>query len=187
MLRVILWGCFLICFGSHQESEWRADDDTFDPSLHSVVIGKNSWIGDPSPFVLAGVNRTGYTYAQKTNYAGMPASVQLSLMIPLEGDETQPPGGGMLMTDAEQTKTFLELIRKGIDCKPADAFEAVEIKTAMADTKWALRLNQEDGKHLIELVDSQGDKEKVYQFSVNASKKLVGAIEHSLKKLLEEK
>ncbi|MEZ6095858.1 MAG: hypothetical protein R3C03_16780 [Pirellulaceae bacterium] len=186
MIRFLLLAFLLFGIGLNQESEWSADDDTFDPTLQSVVIGDRSWIGDPSPFVHAGSKRTGYTYVNTTNYEGMPPSVQLSLMIPLEAGETQPSGGGMLMTDADQTKTFIEAIRKAINAKAEDKSEPVEIQTTMKGTNWTLRFQQVDDNRTLELVDKQQDAEHVYQFSINAAKKTIGALEHSLKKLVEQ-
>lgn len=63
-------GCLLISCtfaGSLIADDWDPNDDTFDPQVKSVVIGDRSWIGDPSPFVQAGLSRTGYTYVNATD------------------------------------------------------------------------------------------------------------------------
>lgn len=186
MLRFLLMGFVFVILSLNQEPNWSADDDTFDPTIHSVVIGTNSWIGDPSPFVHATSKRTGYTYSHTTNYQGMAPSVQLSLMIPLEAGETQPPGGGMMIMDEAQSKIFIEAIRKAVEAKADDKFEAVPVKTSMESFQWTLRLKIEGDQKVIELVEKQEQAEHDYQFTVNASRKLIGALEHSLKELSKD-
>ncbi|TWT51249.1 hypothetical protein Pla22_40260 [Rubripirellula amarantea] len=167
-------------------ADWHPEDDTFDPTIHSVVIGNASWIGDPSPFVHTGTSRTGYTYVNSTNYAGMDPSVQLSLMVPLKPGEAAPPAGGMLMLDANQTETLLKAFAKAIESKPTDKVQRSKVETALKDAEWALSVDSDQDARFLQLENKTKDKVDTYRFSVNASKKLVGAIEHSLKKLTAE-
>ncbi|MDV6030511.1 MAG: hypothetical protein F9B45_10485 [Phycisphaera sp. RhM] len=164
-------------------NDWSADDDTFDPSLQSVVIGDRSWIGDPSPFVHLASSRTGYTYVNATNYSGLDPAVQLSLMVPLEAGESQPPGGGMLMLNEEQTEAFIKAITDAIESKPAETNEEVQIKTALEGAQWSLTAAKDNDSRVLHLENKLKEKTHRYRFSVNASKKLLGAIKHSLKKL----
>ncbi|WP_372895203.1 hypothetical protein [Stieleria sp.] len=174
---------FLFSTGLLLADDWSADDDTFDPSLQSVVIGDRSWIGDPSPFVHVESSRTGYTYVNATNYSGLDPAVQLSLMVPLKAGESQPPGGGMLMLNGEQTRAFIKAITDAIESKPGETEEGVQIKTALEGAQWSLAAAKDNDTRVLHLDNKLKEKSHRYRFSVNASKKLIGAIKHSLKKL----
>ncbi|MCA9150314.1 MAG: hypothetical protein KDA92_13480 [Planctomycetales bacterium] len=162
---------------------WSADDDTFDPSLHSVTIGDATWIGDPSPFVHAGSGRTGYTYVNVVNYEGMDPSVQLSLMVPLAAGETQPAAGGMLMLNQKQAEAFMAAFSRDIKAEADEPLERFPFATALKGADWALTVATTKRGRVLQLETKNEEKVDVYQFSVNASKKLLGALEHSYKKL----
>ena len=177
-------GCLLIlCLipGSLLAADWDPNDDTFDPSIHSVVVGDASWIGDPSPFVHLGLPRTGYTHVNPTNWDGFDPSVQISLMVPLKPGETTPQAGGMLMMIKGQTVEFIHVFEGGLKAKPKE--ERIQIKTAMKDTDWAVTFATAKGQLFLQLENKVNDKVDTYRFSINASKKLLGAIRHSLKKV----
>ncbi len=174
---------FLLSAGLLLADDWSADDDTFDPSLQSVVIGDRSWIGDPSPFVHIESSRTGYTHVNATNYSGLDPAVQLSLMVPLKAGESQPPGGGMLLLNREQTQAFIKAIADAIASKHGGKPEGEQIKTSLEGAQWSLTPAKDNDTRVLHLENRLKEKTHRYRFSVNASKKLLGAIKHSLKKL----
>ncbi|EMI17541.1 hypothetical protein RMSM_05534 [Rhodopirellula maiorica SM1] len=163
--------------------DWDPNDDTFDPSIQSVVIGDSSWIGDPSPFVHTGSSRTGYTYVNATAYEGMDPSVQISLMVPLKPGETVPAAGGMLMFGKEQAEAFAKTWAGQIESQDKEKQQRLPIKTSIAQANWALTVAVKEGQRFLQLENTSKDKVDTYRFSFNASKKLLGAIEHSIKKL----
>ncbi|QDV41053.1 hypothetical protein Enr13x_08910 [Stieleria neptunia] len=174
---------FLLTAGLLLADDWSAEDDTFDPSLPSVVIGDRSWIGDPSPFVHAQSSRTGYTHVNATNYPGLDPAVQLSLMLPLKAGETQPPGGGMLLLNEAQTRTLIKAFTDAVESKPGEKPEGVQIETSLEGAIWSLTAAEDDETRVVHLENKLKEKTHRYRFSVNASKKLLGAIKHSLEKL----
>ncbi|MCA9190813.1 MAG: hypothetical protein KDB03_03585 [Planctomycetales bacterium] len=125
--------------------DWSAEDETFDPSIHSVVIGERSWIGDPSPFVHVDSARTGYTHVHATDYEGMAPAVQLSLMLPLLAGESEPPGGGMMLLNKEQTEVFMKAWSTAISRNPDQKPESISLKTSMSDAQWVLKCGGEKG------------------------------------------
>jgi hypothetical protein len=179
-------GCLLISCtfaGSLIADDWDANDDTFDPKIKSVVIGDRSWIGDPSPFVHTGLSRTGYTHVNVTNFQGFPPSVQISLMVPLVAGETRPPAGGMLMLDKAQTAKVIEVLKDAVKDGQQDPQKRVQLKTSLEQADWVLVYGTGKGQRCLQWENKTKDKTDTYQFSINASKKLLGAIEHSLKSL----
>ena len=180
--------CVLICClfaGSLSADDWDPNDDTFDPNIKSVVIGDRSWIGDPSPFVHTGSSRTGYTHVNATNWEGFDPAVQISLMVPLKVGETQPPAGGMLMFNKDQTVKVVKILT---DALKADQKEVkrTQISTSLKDADWALVSTTDQGQRFLVLENKTKDKVHQYRFSVNATKKLIGAVKHSLKNLDSE-
>ena len=168
--------------------DWDPNDDTFDPTIKSVVIGNRSWIGDPSPFLHTGTPRTGYTHVNATNFKGFPPAVQISLMVPLEVGETKPPAGGMLMFDKALTLKFVEAFETAIKLSQEKTdqqtkLQPVKITTSLKGADWKLVLVRDKKQSFLELRNKTQDKTDNYRFSVNASKKLLGAVQHSLKSL----
>lgn len=183
--------CFsVLCLlaGSAIADDWDPNDDTFDPDVKSVVAGNRSWIGDPSPFVYVALSRTGYTHVQATDYAGFDPSVNISLMVPQEAGETQPPGGGMIMLNKQQVVELVKAVREMLKAESAELPKRLEFKTMLEGSQWALlSVPGDKGQRLLQLESKGEEKTDKYQFSVNATKKLLGAIEHSLSQLAEKK
>lgn len=172
--------------GSLVAADWDPNDDTFDPSLQSVVIGNRSWLGDPSPFVHQGSSRTGYTHVNAAHYEGFDASVVISLMVPLEPGETKPAGGGMLMLNESQTQKAIESLTAMLNADKAEAAKPVEVETALQGATWKLIPKTESDKRFIDLENETKESTHTYRFSINACKKLLGAIKHSQKSLAEK-
>ncbi len=189
VLRTILGCLMLSCAFAHSSiaQDWDANDATFDSSIKSVVIGDRTWIGDPSPFMHTGTPRTGYTYVNTTNFQGFPPAVQVSLMVPTAVGETKAPAGGMMMFDKDQTAKMIEILKEAVNAKKRDPKKRIQIKTALQGADWALVHVTNDGKQLLQLENKTKDKTEKYQFTINATKKLIGAIQHSLKNLKADK
>jgi len=179
-------GCLLILTtipGLLFADNWDANDDTFDPTIHSVVIEDTSWLGDPSPFVHAELSRTGYTHVNPTNYAGFPPSLQISLMVPLKPGETTPSAGGMLMFDKTQTEELIKALEAGLKSAPKDDLKRIQLRTAFKDADWSLAFATDNEQQFVELRNKTKEKVDTYRFSINASKKLLGAVRHTLTKV----
>jgi hypothetical protein len=183
MIRIGCLFIFSLLAGSLVAQDWDANDDTFDPNIKSVVIGDRSWIGDPSPFVHSGTSRTGYTYVNATQFEGFPPSVQISLMVSLAAGETAPPAGGMLMFNKEQTAEMVKVLSEALTAGKKDQAKRIQIKTSLKDADWALVTITDKDQRFIQLEFKTEDKIDKYRFSINASKKLLGAVQHSLKNL----
>ncbi|WP_149498732.1 hypothetical protein [Roseiconus lacunae] len=168
-------------------AQWDPNDSTFDPALKSVVIGNRTWIGDPSPFVHQGTKRTGYTHVNANQYEGMDPSVGVSLMVPLEIGETKPVAGGIVMMNVEQAKAFVKAAEK-LTKKKQDAESKVSLKTMIKDMNWTLSLEKESPKsQVVVLGNKSDDSDDRYQFSINAMKKLIGAVQHAINTLVTAK
>jgi hypothetical protein len=175
-----LLGLFAMCASSRAD-DWDPNDDTFDPRIQSVVIGDSSWLGDPSPFLFMGLARTGYTHVNQVNWEGYDPSIQIALMVPQKDGETQPPAGGMLLLNHAQGSEFIKVLEGAVKAQPKQ--KRTVIKTGMKDAHWALTCVAEEGQRFLQLESKSQDQVDVYRFSVNASKKLLGAMRHFLEKL----
>lgn len=170
--------------GSLAAADWDANDESFDPSIHSVVIGNRSWLGDPSPFIFLELSRTGYTHVNATNYEGFDPSVAISLMVPSEPGETTPPSSGMLMMNKDQTLAFIKLVTERLKTDDREAAKRTPIETVYDHADWALvSVDDEAGRRYVQLENKTKDKTDAFRFTEKASKKLLGAIRHSLKSL----
>ncbi len=185
-----LMKCLLVCLvgvalflSPANADDWHPDDDTFDPNITSVVIGDRSWIGDPSPFLHTGTPRVGYTHVNAVAYQGFDPSVQISLMVPLEPGEKTPPAGGMMMLNKAQASTLIQAFEAGLKAEPKNKDQRIKIETGFKEADWALTFASEDGQRFLQLENKTKDKTDTYRLTLNATKKLIGALQHSLEKL----
>lgn len=185
------WLAFSLVSGFVFAQDWDPEDTTFDPGVKSVVIGNRSWLGDPCPFMYTPLSRTGYTYVAATHFEGYPPSVQISLIVPLEPGETQSVGG-MLMMNEEQARGLLNKLEAAIkhienskEKGSSERHQAV-VDTAMDHVQWTVVTSVAAGKPCIQFDSKTNDKVEAFQFSVNATKKLIGAIQHALSQLKKE-
>lgn len=189
MIRTVLIamaaGALAFCGTVPASAQWDPNDDTFDPSIKSVVIGDRSWLGDPSPFVLEELRRTGYTYVSATNYEGMAPSVTISLMVPIKLGETKPLGAALFF-DRAKAKSMSRLLTKTLESKAKET-EPMEIVTTIENATWRLVPTEEEGKRLFVFENKKKDEVDRYRFSANALKKLLGAFEHARNNLKDEK
>ena len=128
-----------------------------------------------------GLPRIGYTHVSLTHWEGFDPSVQISLMVPLQPGETTPQAGGMLMMNKAQALEFIHVFEDALKAEPKE--KRIQIKTGFKDADWAVTFATDKGQRFLQLENKTKDKVDTYRFSVNASKKLLGAIRHSLKKL----
>jgi hypothetical protein len=163
--------------------DWDPNDDTFDPNIKSVVIGNASWIGDPSPFVHTDTSRTGYTYVNATNFEGFPPSVQISLMVPLAPGETKPSVGGMLMFNKDQAVKIVQILTDVLKADKKEKQNRIQIETSLKDADWVLVATTDNGQRFLQFENKLKDRVDKYRFSINASRKLLGAVQHSVKGL----
>lgn len=188
LVGVVLLVVTTLCAGPHGlAADWDPNDNTFDPKIQSVVIGNRSWLGDPSPFVHVESSRTGYTHVNATNYPNLDPAVVISLMVPLNVGETKPPAGGMLMLDQEQSAVFIKSAEQILGNKESAKEKKRTIKTMLEGATWTMiPVLGDSQQRAIRLENKTDDKVFVYQFSANATKKLIGAIRHSVDKLAKE-
>jgi hypothetical protein len=102
-------------------------------------------------------------------------------MVPLKPGETTPQAGGMLMMNKDQTMEFINVFEDGLKAEPKE--ERIQVKTAFKDADWAVTFATDKGQRFLQLENKTKDKVDTYRFSINASKKLLGAIRHSFKTL----
>lgn len=167
---------------------WDPNDDSFDPGIQSVVIGNRSWLGDPSPFVLQSVERTGYTHVNATNYEGMDPSVVISLMVPIVPGETKPLGASLFFDRkrAEAARSTLKAVLKEHEGESKER-APIELKTSLEQADWKLVTAKHKDQPVFVLENKAKEQTDQYRFSVNALKKLLGAFEHALANLKDKK
>lgn len=166
------------------QETWRADDDSFDPTVTSVVIENNSWLGDPSPFHLGDTTRRGYTHVQAVNYAGMEPSVQLSLIVPQTENSPVATEGAMLLLNEAQTAELIAHWKKMIlGSSTAESSAKFKITTTSPGMEWELSCKPAAAPSEIRLVQIQKQGNQDFVFGLNAAKKLLGALEHSHQRL----
>ena len=87
----------------------------------------------------------------------------------------------MLMMNQAQTVKFIRVFEDALKADPKE--ERIQIETGFKEADWAVTFSADKGQRFIQLENKVEDKVDTYRFSINASKKLLGAIRHSLKKL----
>lgn len=156
---------------------WDPDDETFDPTIHSVIADGATRLGDPSPFYREGYEERGFTHVGFTIPESGDPSVNLSLILPPDPDDPAKQLGGALYLPLKNARALVEALEKGADL--SGTFLVWEVDWA---GKWTLRFAGEEG-----LVFQQEHMDKTVKFtlSIPAGKKLAGALKHSIQKVEE--
>jgi len=164
---------------------WDADDDTFDPSIETVIVDGKTRLGDPAPFQQLGIEHRGFTHVGFQQPATGPGMIVVSLLVDLVPGESTPPGAGMFLLPADAEKLLDLLERSGVEeAEPGAVGEP--IAGAMGDV-WKIVVSKQEGQSYIDLERSMAGTTLTFRFTRNASRKLAGAITHSLGIALEGK
>lgn len=150
---------------------WDPDDDTFDPSIQSVVADGASRIGDPSPFYREGYEERGFTYVAFTKPEEGETTVNLSLILPPDPDDPAKQLGGSIFLPIGAAEELAGKLEDG-----ADLAEAFVILEESWNGKWTL--DSAEGKLVIQQ-EYQGETVK-FSLSIPAAKKLAGALRHAI-------
>lgn len=182
LLPVVAFASFSsIAFG------WDPEDTTFDPTIESVIANGATRIGDPSPFQFIdneGGGITGYTYTLGKKSEGSAPLVTFSLIVPMYSDDNLARGGASLFMDEAKTKEFLAALEKGIASAGTDETSLLKLTGFGPDDKWeVLQTKGEDGSPRIVLRRDFNNALNTYLFSINATKKLTGALKHALSEI----
>lgn len=157
---------------------WDPDDDTFDPTIASVIADGATRIGDPSPFHREGYEERGFTHVGFSKPENGDPTVNLSLILPPDPDDPAKQLGGALYLPESKAKALADALETGADlAKPLLVW----------DVDWAGKWTLEymEGKGLVFTQDHM-DRTVTFTLSIPAGKKLAGALRHSVGKLAEE-
>lgn len=167
--------------------DWDPEDDTFDPTVESVVAEGSTRIGDPSPFFQDGFEDIqGYTTVTVTT--GDHPSVNMGFIVPLRPGETIPTGGGIYYGTLENIRALIEGIRSAVtkagEGEVKKVQEIAKVKGGGDPDSVTVTLAPgADGKPKVELYVHQYATDAIFRLSPNAAKKLSGALEYHLGQL----
>ena len=161
---------------------WDPDDDTFDPTIPSVVAEGASRIGDPSPFLRDGHDEIGFTHVMlQDDPVRQKKVVSISLIHP--GD-TAGGVGGFLFLEKEQAENLAKALRSRagqINSGEESDQPILELPGMSGHGDWNIFV---EGKVIVFRRQSE-DEVDVFRFRPNPARKFAGAIEHNIS-LLEE-
>jgi hypothetical protein len=145
------------------------DDETFDPTVATVIADGATRIGDPSPVYREGVAERGFTHVGFSKTAEGVVTIQLSFIVPPDPDK---PFFAALWLSPEQATTIAGHFRNGA---------ALSSETKLLEVPgmgtWTLAW---DGKTNLRVKNQHPESGGVFLLSLPAAKKLAGALEHSV-------
>ena len=170
-----LFCVFSLLFSPVLLHAWDPEDETFDPKIQAVVVDGASRLGDPSPFYREGYKERGFTHVGFTIPKTGDPSVNLALILPPDPDDPAKQLGGALYLPLKNARALVEALEKGAGLSETHLVWKVD----WAGT-WTLRFAEKEG-----LVFQQEHMGKAVKFflSLPASKKLAGALKHSIEKV----
>ena len=147
------------------------EDDSFDPDVKTVIADGSTRLGDPSPFIREGYEERGFTYVQASKPEGGAATVQVSFLKMPDQDDPAKALGGAMFLDVETAEKLAAALDKGAE----HAEPLVVWKSGWAGD-WTISYQEEKGVILEQAMNNQVAR---FILSVNAAKKLAGAVRHS--------
>lgn len=162
--------------------DWDPEDDTFDPTIESVIVEGSTRIGDPAPFWQEGYDIQSYANVQAYPDTGQGALIGVSLIVPMIPGDTKPLGGASIYCSIDEAKKLAEALREGAgrEAAPEKEEELAVIKKEKTPHAWKVVLDT-DSK--IELHQDTGENVNIFRFAPNPAKKLASAIEYFLKEV----
>ncbi|MEM9015417.1 MAG: hypothetical protein AAGC68_00290 [Verrucomicrobiota bacterium] len=156
--------------GSPLAMAWDPDDETFDPTIQTVIADGSTRLGDPSPVYQEGVEVRGFTHVGFTRSPEGVVSINVSLIVPVVTDDpAKHPMAGLFLSveEAEKLADALE---------EADGFKKeLSVQKTEGMGNWTLEW---DGEKFLRLTNDHADRGATFLLSSPASKKLAGAVRH---------
>ena len=147
------------------------EDDSFDPEVETVIADGSTRLGDPSPFIREGYEERGFTYVQASKPEGSSAIVQVSFLKMPDQDDPAKALGGAMFLDIDTAKKLVLALEEGAGLeKPV-----VVWKSGWAGD-WTVSYQEEKGVVLEQAMNGLAAR---FILSVNAARKLAGAVKHS--------
>ncbi|MCB1203207.1 MAG: hypothetical protein KDN18_03025 [Verrucomicrobiae bacterium] len=148
---------------------WDPDDETFDPSIDSVIADGATRIGDPSPVYREGISERGFTHVGFSKSPEGKVTVQLSFIVP---PDPQKQFFAALFLSPEEATRLAGLFRKG-----SGISGEVAIPNLFEMGNWMVSW---DGKANLRVTNDHAESGGAFLLSIPAAKKLAGALEHSV-------
>tara|TARA_R110002096_G_scaffold233764_7_gene423903 strand:- start:3614 stop:4195 length:582 start_codon:yes stop_codon:yes gene_type:complete len=174
----------LVSIATLDAAGWNPEDDTFDPSVESVIANGNSWIGDPSPVHQDGYDIDGYTYVVAKPDQNGNALIWVSLIIPAIPGDTRPPGGATLFLPIEQAETLQGLLDQAITIagsndKVGHNKEVGTVVETPGYETWKVMIDGGTDAPVL-FHHTRGEDTGIYRLKLNPAKKLLEALTHFL-------
>lgn len=154
---------------------WDPNDDTFDPAIESVIADGATLIVDPSPYVREGYEKFGFTHVASTIPEQGDTTINLSFIFMPAADDPNKAIGGSTFLSTENAEALVEALEKGAGL--SGVFEIYKIDWAGL---WSLVYEEDKGMVFIQ--ENNGQTARLV-FSINAAKKLAGALRHEIGKV----
>src|SRR6056297_3673428 len=149
---------------------WDPEDDTFDPSIASVIANGATRIGDPSPYLREGYEEFGYTHVGSSIPEEGDPTINLSFIFMPSADDPAKAVGGSTFLPVDKAWRLPGALEEG-------AALSGEFEIYQADWAGVWILTYEESKGVI-FTQKHNDQEARLVFSINAAKKLAGALRH---------
>lgn len=168
-LRPFFLALFLLPLPASTLLAWDPDDETFDPTVDSVIADGSTRIGDPSPVYREGIAERGFTHVGFSKSPEGKVTVQLSFIVP---PDPEKQFFAALYLTAEEATRLAGLFRKG-----SGVSGEITVLEHPGMGNWKLSW---DGKSNLRVTNDHAESGGVFLLSLPAAKKLAGALEHSV-------
>jgi hypothetical protein len=159
-------------------ADWDADDETFDPTIPSVMIKGYSRTGDPTPFYKDGIAAVeSYTSVEAKPDQNLGATVWLSLDVPFVPGQTGPQEGGELFLSVDQTEDLIQFLKEAVE-NPEEKRDLGNVFPEGSFEKWTVEVDPGNNAGPIVLRRNKEGEIDHFRFRINPARKLIGTLEH---------
>ncbi|MEM1443143.1 MAG: hypothetical protein AAGF67_12425, partial [Verrucomicrobiota bacterium] len=92
---------------------WDPEDDTFDPSVATVIANGSTRLGDPSPYLREGYEEFGYTHVGSSVPEEGDPTINLSFIFMPSQDDPNKAVGGSVFLAVKEAEKLAEALEKG--------------------------------------------------------------------------
>ena len=180
LLTTLLLLALAFPFHSLQADDWHPEDETFDPSIESVIVQGSTRLGDPTPFHKDGLGVQSYTVVDAKPDQNLGALIHFALIVPFVPGQTSPQEGGALFLSVDQTQKLVGYLKEALE-KPDKSRDVGKVFDDGYYQQYTVVVDAKNASAPVVLRHEMNEEVDQFRFAINPTKKLIDTLEHFIK------
>ncbi len=165
---------------SLQADDWHPDDETFDPSIESVVVQGSTRLGDPTPFHKDGLGVQSYTVVEAKPDQVLGAQIHFALIVPFVPGQTGPQEGGALFLSLAQAEKLIGYLEDALE-NPTESRDVGKVFEDDYYQQYTVVVDANNETAPVVLRHEMNEEVDQFRFAISPTRKLIDTLQHFLK------